>query len=126
MTEQDPKVITVDFKPRDGDIEPGMRVKRRDYVGGCQHNASIFDEELRKIECKDCGERLDPFTFLLRLAADWERYATQVKYLRDEVARRHQELEALKRQDRNLRASIRRRGCKPPAPGWFPRTDYSI
>jgi ribosomal protein S27E len=36
----------------------------------CPHNQVIIDEELWAVECRDCGEKLDPVHYLLSLAKD--------------------------------------------------------
>ena len=34
----------------------------------CDHNTIVVDEKLWRIECKDCGEMLDPIRYLVNLA----------------------------------------------------------
>lgn len=56
--------------------------------GGCWHNAGfIVDEKKEQVECKACGERLDPLWVLRQLCSQetrWRRHALQYQ---DEMAR---------------------------------------
>ena len=101
------ELITVDFRPDGRDIEPALRVKRRDYAG-CQHHQTLVSEELRRVTCADCGELLDPVEVILLWAREWSRYADAVKYLRMEEEHKRRELAHLLRRMRNVRATIRR------------------
>lgn len=53
-----------------GDAEfPGLSVQHRPKVKtDCQHAVFLVDDELRRVECQACGEILDAFNCLSRLA----------------------------------------------------------
>jgi ribosomal protein S27E len=53
----------------------------------CPHNQVIIDEDLWTVECSNCGEKMDPIRFLIRLAHDeaWEEF--RIQKLRDEYKR---------------------------------------
>jgi predicted RNA-binding Zn-ribbon protein involved in translation (DUF1610 family) len=54
-------------------------------VKKCQHIRIEVDETLAQVECKDCGERLDPMAVLLSLAKADSRLARKRDSLRSEV-----------------------------------------
>lgn len=103
------EIIEVDFKPaKSEDIdEPSMRVKSR-YGRDCNHGKTIVDEVLRRINCKDCNETLDPIEVLLEFAHDRERRWHARLAAVHELDRLHKEIEELKRVRRNLKAQVRR------------------
>jgi hypothetical protein len=105
--DDDREVIEVDFKPRDADLDIGLRIKSR-HFDRCRHERTVIDEELRTVECKDCGASLDPVEVLIGWAREWGRYADSVKSLRAEVARRSKELDDLTRKRNNIKAQLRR------------------
>lgn len=54
---------------------------------GCSHDRFIVDESLEQVECRDCGERLNPIYALLALARRETQYhAYHVRY-HDEMQR---------------------------------------
>ena len=104
------EVIAVDFRPRpagDPDLEPGLRVIDR-WRSTCQHRHCSVDEVLRRVVCSDCAEALDPIEVLIGWARHWERLADSCKALQEEIDRRAAALEALRREERNCRARLRR------------------
>lgn len=107
MTERVTEVLSVDFSPKRAEPEDvGLRVKRKDYLA-CQHAKVVIDEEHRAVQCKACGQTLDPAWVLLAWARNWERYASQVKALRDEVEHRTKEIARLRADEQNIKARIR-------------------
>lgn len=89
-----------------------VRIERRrgEY---CGHRETLVCEEERTVECKRCGAKLDPIAVLLMLANNADRYAFATRHARNESNRLHAELEDLKRQIRNAKATLRRRTAPP-------------
>lgn len=57
----------------------------------CFHNALVVDSELEKIQCKDCGEKLNPFFAikkLMRLSEDWKRQKAQADLAREALEKK--------------------------------------
>jgi ribosomal protein S27E len=53
----------------------------------CPHNQVVIDEDLWAVECSNCGEKMDPIRFLIRLAHDEAREECRTQKLRDEYKR---------------------------------------
>lgn len=89
-----------------GDDDPVTR-RRKGY---CGHRRSELDEDSRRVYCRECGEELDPFTVLQKLAGEPERWHGYVERAKAEAKRAEAELADLKRQLRNAKARARRAG----------------
>lgn len=55
------------------------RISRR----GCRHINMTVDPDRAFVECKDCGEMLDPMSVLCRLATEESRYLFERQALRN-------------------------------------------
>jgi ribosomal protein S27E len=53
----------------------------------CEHNQVLVDESLWAIECRNCGEKLDPIKFLLKLARKESMEESRIQKLRREYKR---------------------------------------
>ena len=51
----------------------------------CRHDRLEVDKQNHVVECKNCGERVDPFEALLVLAEEGSRYRDYYKSRRDEL-----------------------------------------
>lgn len=60
---------------------------------GCPHTRAIVDEKLAELTCADCGERLNPMTFLVKLAKQETSWGWQQR----EIAKAREELDARSR-----------------------------
>jgi hypothetical protein len=100
-----------------GDDDSPMR---REPRSGCQHKNVTLVEDSHKLICRDCDAEVDPFAFLIRLTADWERWVG----IRKEAERRARlavaRLEETLRLEQNARARVRRRdpAAKLPEIPW--------
>lgn len=98
-------VIDLDSRRIDSDV-PMLKVKRNKN-GFCHHQFTIHIET-RTVTCKKCGSLIDSFDAIVHISSRWEVYANDLKHRREEAIKLHDELKDLKRQKRNLKASIRR------------------
>jgi DNA-directed RNA polymerase subunit RPC12/RpoP len=53
----------------------------------CTHNRVSIDEELWSVQCRDCGEKMDPIKFLVRLAHEEVGEEFRITKLRQEYKR---------------------------------------
>lgn len=61
-----------------------LSMARSRYMAGkYKHNNLIVDEELNTIECKDCGEKLNPISVLARYAKQETRLQLEQERLRE-------------------------------------------
>ncbi|HCY86904.1 MAG TPA: hypothetical protein DHV36_17370 [Desulfobacteraceae bacterium] len=51
--------------------------KRLKY-SGCQHKAIVVDPDLEYVECRDCGERLNPMNALYRICTEESRFVHRI------------------------------------------------
>jgi ribosomal protein S27E len=84
-------------------VEKTISIKARTHYDKafeeCPHNQVIIDEDLWAVECSNCGEKMDPIRFLIRLAHDeaWEEF--RIQKLRNEY-KRIQDILAIKTRTR--------------------------
>lgn len=70
----------------------------------CHHERSRVDKQARRVFCRDCGVDLDPIDVLAKCA----RLTDQWTWLHANKRELVRDIEDLKRQRDNLRASVRR------------------
>ena len=93
-------------------VQPAMEIDR----SGCHHyGGTIVDDDAPRILCKECGEKLDPYAVLRRLAHEETRFCYSLNALREEQKRLAEEVEALKRKRGEQQRKIRRGADAPPA-----------
>lgn len=92
----------VEFKPRDPDA-PALAVTRARF---CQHRF-MLDEASRSVSCTVCGRVFDAFDAFALAAGDWQRATDNLRHLRDQVLKAHEELKDIKRQVQNAKAQLR-------------------
>lgn len=81
------------------------RTKRE--ARGCFHNRAFINLEARTLTCRDCGVPIDPFVHLHWLAQNRESVIRAAHSWRHERDHLYEEVEKLKRQERNAKARIR-------------------
>lgn len=77
-------VTTLPVKPRDNNIE---RVLTEVHTAKCYHRRFTIDEKLQEVECRDCGEKLNPMFALVQLARQENRYHELHERYQDEMTR---------------------------------------
>lgn len=88
-------------------LQPPVAVKERER--NCSHPAILLDPGYRVVECEKCKEIIDPFDYLVEWANNDRNLNTMRKRIKAEIKRRSKILEELKRQERNLKARIRKK-----------------
>ena len=76
--------------------------------GYCRHRETIVDPDKRLVTCKQCGTVMDPFDVLLRLSRMEREWTRNAKRLKGEAAKAAVKLKELRRQERNVRARLKR------------------
>jgi ribosomal protein S14 len=89
MTDDKITRLSVGFKHNDNDKE--LQVKEpplRNWDGRpCAHLGFYVDPSKDTVECRDCGEKLNPIWVLTRIANDEGRYVANHKRYQDEMKR---------------------------------------
>lgn len=78
----------------------------------CAHRAVQVDEEKREVTCRSCGRVLDAFNVLLEYATNERNLVSRRKMLGEKLQRLHDEVERLKRDEKNIRARLARLSAK--------------
>ena len=73
-----------DGQPVEKTISIKAKTNGRRKPKDCKHRHVMVDEELWGVECRDCGEKLDPIAYLVRLANDEADMEWRVDELRQE------------------------------------------
>ena len=93
-----------------GDLERTERLGIKDRAwDACNHRRTLIDERLRVVDCKDCGERLDPVEVLLDIARSWRSESFHAKRIED-FQRKEYENET-ERERRFVRQHVVCHGC---------------
>jgi hypothetical protein len=82
------------------------RVAGLERAPRCAHRQLVVIELSRTLACKDCGQVIDPFDWLLNVARRADRFDTQYRELRAQIEEAQKTLETVRRQ---LRAAERKR-----------------
>lgn len=77
-------VFTLPVKQRDNDTERVL-TEVRSY--DCFHRRFVIDDHLQQVECRDCGEKLNPMYALAQLARQENRYHELHARYHDELHR---------------------------------------
>lgn len=80
------------------------------HGGYCRHYQLYVVEKYRHLECRKCGAIIDPFDFLFSWACEDYHLDANRKHLKKECRRLSDGLKELKRQERNIKARIKRAG----------------
>ena len=80
------KVVPIGVKKKDAKTKIGLVQKH----GQCRHKLINFDEASDSVECRQCGERLNPMWVIKKMAMkesiaiqNIERYQDEMKRLKD-------------------------------------------
>ena len=96
---------------QEGDLPPVVELQR--YKQTCQHLGQILvDPDLPKVTCGSCGEKLDPYWALRRLASEYrlrDYKANELRRLEQERLERNRKARA-RRAKRSLKADPARGG----------------
>jgi len=102
--DRDDKVVSPNFGA------PNLDVRRRSF-GDCRHVRVLVDADLRRVECRECGEILDPIEVLLQFASK-ER---QFSYRKDALENIQRRVQELSKEERRIKARISRAKKKESA-----------
>ncbi len=75
---------------------------------GCRCTEVLVDEETRSLECQRCSKTIDPFDYLWKYAMKQQRIVFNLSSAEHENERLNKSVTELKRQERNIKARIRR------------------
>lgn len=89
-----------------------IRVHSTSPVYHCGHNALVIDSHERSIRCAKCDAVLDPFDYLASCGRNIQLAWRDYKYMRDEIRKLNESVGRLKREERRLKASIKRQQQK--------------
>ena len=74
----------------------------------CGHDAVLLDEHSRTVTCTECGALLDPFDYLRSnartISSAWALHA----HMRQEIAVLVERVDTLKKEEKRLRAMVKR------------------
>lgn len=76
------KLTSIDTMPQPAKVISLSEARNRFAPGKCLHRQMIVDEELASVECKTCGEKLNPVAMLARFAREeslWQRRGEELK-----------------------------------------------
>jgi hypothetical protein len=76
-------------KPNEKAISIKARTRFDKAFDACFHNRVTVDETLWAVECRDCGEKLDPIQYLLNLA----REEAMEEFRLDAIKRHHKRIQ---------------------------------
>jgi seryl-tRNA synthetase len=85
------------------------------YGQECDHASVRLDREARAVRCKRCDATVDAYDHLLALAQKWSRMADWVKHARRERATLAGRIAELKREERRVKARLKRAMAKLPS-----------
>jgi len=74
----------------------------------CYHESVILDEHERSVHCRECDATLDAFDFLQRSARTLQRAWQNYAHVQREVRAIDERLTELKKQEKRLRAQVKR------------------
>lgn len=74
-----------------------------------------LDEHDRSVTCRECGAVLDPFDFLVSNAKVISRAWTSHRCVMAQVKQREETVEALRKEEKRLRALVKRLQQKVPS-----------
>lgn len=95
------------FPKADALPECPMTVESR-LRGFCSHPSIVIDPHERSIRCAKCDASLDAFDYLhqngLHIQSAWRDF----KFVRDRISEMNQSVDRLKREEKRLRALVKR------------------
>lgn len=94
-SELPPNLMGIEPRP------PGVRMF-------CQHESVMLNEHDRLVNCVQCGAALDSFNFLLNNARTIQMAWHNYRDAKRQVAELNDSIEVLKKEEKRLRAQVRR------------------
>jgi hypothetical protein len=95
------------------DLEIAAKEKEKKYC--LSHHKNIWvDEHLRQIECRECGQIIDPFDYIQDWAIKGDRRMQHLQFLDDEAQKKKGEIEIMKAVLAREKAKVRK--INPDAP----------
>jgi hypothetical protein len=91
---------------REAELEE-LPVRTAPHTRSCPHRRTYVSREARTLKCRDCGVDVDPIETLAELASGHEHLMRSRRYLRGEIDRQREQLDRLKRDERNAKSRIR-------------------
>ena len=95
------KVIRPDFSRK-------LCLTPKPREGCCNHSRVRVCQKTRMLKCQQCNAVIDPFDFMWEWANRDRRLEMDIKFLMKSIEKLRVELKELKRQERNIKARIRR------------------
>ena len=109
MSDDSPDNV-IEFKPREPDDGPPMRVQRRS--NWCRHDLITVHEDGQRVTCRRCGDELSAHKTLLREAhRQTNAWHTRMRLERENEVL-HTKVEVAKKELRSLEAKIKRRQAR--------------
>lgn len=80
------------------------------HPGWCDHQSIVLDQHTRGVQCANtaCGAQLDPFSFLLSNARTVQRAWDSYREVSRQVTEVAERVTALKKEEKRLRAMVKR------------------
>lgn len=93
------------------EAKKGLTIKKNENY--CSHSATVLvDEQNRTLECEQCGQILDPFSYMMGIARGNDHAFDRRSKLQKGIRELSEKVEELKRQERNTKARLRRAKSK--------------
>lgn len=101
------------------DADAPLRTRPRDPDARevyCRHLRLELDMKPRRVYCRDCAQEIPAFDALNTLRGEWESYVTARRTAKRQARAANERLAELQRQERNVKARVRRlRSRLPPS-----------
>lgn len=82
-------------------------VEAEKKAGHCRHERVVIDEHRRMLNCRLCGQVIDPFDWVMSIAKKETRLDWELRKLRTEITSHREGLENLKREEANCKSRIK-------------------
>lgn len=102
------KIIQHTFGKADALPENILKVERGTDTCYCAHGSILLDEHLRQVQCAKCGAVLDAFDFLRGNGTHIQRAWNNYRQAQGQVAALNESIAKLAREEKRLKALIRR------------------
>lgn len=79
--------LVIDAEPEQAKIICLTEVRSRYKIGKCRHRQLLVDQDNAFVECKDCGEKLNPIAMLSRFANEESRWNMERERLNETLAK---------------------------------------
>lgn len=82
-------------------------VTREDPKPFCNHAHVRLDDAGHRVFCDDCGDEVDPWAFLAKMASEWSRHRDAIRDIRRRRNHAQDELDEIRRLERNAKSRLR-------------------